>query len=140
MFPRKEKRFVDREDSGEREVDPFSIFAGSLDTTGPDPWHEERVRNVFSKYGEIEEIQFVLPGTVFPSLSSKFAHLDVANPSAAFAFIKYTNTVDSAKAVAAEVSQLLSNRAMNPWLTRVPHFCRILARSMRDRFGFNFES
>ncbi|KIP10106.1 hypothetical protein PHLGIDRAFT_115741 [Phlebiopsis gigantea 11061_1 CR5-6] len=125
MFPRKDRRFVEREDGGEKEVDPLWVFAGSLDTAGPDPWHEERVRDVFGKHGEIEEVQFIQP----------------MSASAAFAFIKYTNTTDSANAVAAENTRPYDGRSIRVQLrvmkpNRSARFARGKPRGQHDLSGF----
>jgi hypothetical protein len=43
-------------------LDPTTIFVGGLEMYGPNAWDEKRVRNVFSKYGSIENVKVVRPG------------------------------------------------------------------------------
>lgn len=44
-----------------RHFDPFTIFVGGLDMYGTNTWDEVRLRSIFSKYGEIDDIQIVRP-------------------------------------------------------------------------------
>lgn len=46
---------------GPRQFDPFTIFVGGLDMYGTITWDEVRLRSIFGKYGEIEEVQIVRP-------------------------------------------------------------------------------
>lgn len=45
----------------ERDIDPFTVFVGGLDTVGMNAWDEERLQNVFGQYGHIEDIKVVRP-------------------------------------------------------------------------------
>lgn len=43
----------------EKEFDPKTIFVGGLEPYGPVPWDENRLRNVFQQYGEVENVRIV---------------------------------------------------------------------------------
>ncbi|EKM61369.1 uncharacterized protein PHACADRAFT_24571 [Phanerochaete carnosa HHB-10118-sp] len=90
----KDGRVSERFDRFTKEVDPLWIFAGGLDVLGPNPWTEDRVREVFSKYGEIERLEF----------NRK------QGSSCAFAFVKYPDTAASANAVTSEDMQMYNGR------------------------------
>ena len=44
-----------------RELDRSTIFVGGLEICGPTTWDEPRLRNLFERYGNIENIQLVRP-------------------------------------------------------------------------------
>lgn len=56
--------FVPNKDEGDasREVDPCSVFVGNLELNAVPGWSEERLRGVFEKYGQLEEVSFHTPG------------------------------------------------------------------------------
>lgn len=43
-------------------VDPTTIFVGGLEFNGPNAWNEERITDLFSRYGSIEDTKFIIPG------------------------------------------------------------------------------
>jgi hypothetical protein len=43
-------------------LDPNTIFVGGLDMYGPNSWDEERVRSLFSRYGDVEGVKVIRPG------------------------------------------------------------------------------
>lgn len=44
-----------------KHFDPFTIFVGGLDMYGTNSWDEVKLRSIFEKYGEIEDVQIVRP-------------------------------------------------------------------------------
>jgi hypothetical protein len=48
--------------TGEKELDPTTIFVGGLEMNGPNAWNEEKVRSFFAKFGGIEAVKVVRPG------------------------------------------------------------------------------
>lgn len=50
-----------QEHQHEPTIDPKTIFVGGLETLGPQPWNEERLRSIFEKYGIITEVHIVVP-------------------------------------------------------------------------------
>ncbi|TCD68103.1 hypothetical protein EIP91_011556 [Steccherinum ochraceum] len=75
---------------GPKHFDPFTIFVGGLDMYGTNVWDEVRLRTIFSKYGEIEDIQIVRPLT----------------KRSAFAFVKFKLPDSGPRAVAGEHNRL----------------------------------
>lgn len=65
----KEGRIHWRNQGAPKKLEPFSIYVGGLDMMGPRPWDEQRVRDIFNKYGEIENIDFIKPGKYLRFLS-----------------------------------------------------------------------
>lgn len=45
----------------ERDIDPKTVFVGGLEHYGPMMWDEERLRLVFSRYGDVQNVQVVNP-------------------------------------------------------------------------------
>lgn len=43
-------------------LDPTTIFVGGLEMYGPNAWDEERVRNLFSRYGGVQNVKVIRPG------------------------------------------------------------------------------
>lgn len=65
MTPRRVGRFASGpmdEAENQREVDPTSLFVGNLEINGVNPWTEERLRGMFEKYGEVEDVKLYEPG------------------------------------------------------------------------------
>ena len=106
MFSKPGGRLPERHDGRANEIDPLCIFVGGLDVVGPNPWTEDRVREVFSKYGEIEKLEFnCRQGRTCcrPSTQTSFSLLFETGSRWAYAFVQYPSTAASASAVAAEV-------------------------------------
>lgn len=45
-------------------VDPRTVFVGGLSVQDTDEWDEQKLRHIFDRYGSIETIQIVRPGTL----------------------------------------------------------------------------
>jgi hypothetical protein len=45
----------------EGEIDPTTLFVGGLEIHGPNAWDEERVTNLFGRYGGLESVRVVKP-------------------------------------------------------------------------------
>lgn len=43
----------------EREVDPKTVFVGGLEPFGPIAWDENRLRAIFQRYGEVQEVRII---------------------------------------------------------------------------------
>ncbi|KAG2356265.1 hypothetical protein BDR07DRAFT_1423850 [Suillus spraguei] len=104
---------------GKREgpLDPTTIFVGGLEMYGPNAWDEERVRNLFSRYGGIENVKVIRP----------------VNKRSAFAFVTFNN-----KGFSCSSCQILNGRPIRVQLRdwNPPH--RTNWRSNRNR-GRNLE-
>ncbi|OJA17384.1 RNA binding and recognition [Rhizopogon vesiculosus] len=74
--------------------DPSTIFVGGLEMYGPNAWDEERVHNLFSRYGGIESVKVVRP----------------VNKRSAFAFVKFNNKESSARAISHEHNRIIDGR------------------------------
>lgn len=65
MTPKKGARFAYHNDGApemqERYLDPLTIFVGGLEMFGPHAWDEDRLWELFGKYGEVENVQLVKP-------------------------------------------------------------------------------
>ena len=48
-------------DGKDRELDPTTLFVGGLEMHGPSAWDEERVANLFAKYGGLQSVKVVRP-------------------------------------------------------------------------------
>ncbi|KAH8099297.1 hypothetical protein BXZ70DRAFT_291551 [Cristinia sonorae] len=92
------KKFGEREDVDStyqsadqvKYYDPFTIFVGGLDMFGSVAWDEARLKSVFGRYGEVEDIQVVRP---------------LAKRSG-FAFVRFKYSDAGARAVAGEHNRL----------------------------------
>jgi hypothetical protein len=62
LIHKRDARPTDQDDNRPREVDPLWIFVGGLNTMGALPWDEDRVKAIFMQYGEIDDIQLIMPG------------------------------------------------------------------------------
>ncbi|KAG1813254.1 uncharacterized protein BJ212DRAFT_422216 [Suillus subaureus] len=102
--------------------DPTTIFVGGLEMYGPNAWDEERVRNLFSKYGGVENVKVIRP----------------VNKRSAFAFVTFSNKESPARAVSEEHNRILDGRPIRVQLRdwNPPH--RTNWRSNRNR-GRNLE-
>ncbi|KAL1748988.1 hypothetical protein HDZ31DRAFT_79329 [Schizophyllum fasciatum] len=83
-------------DGKEREIDPTTLFVGGLEMHGPSAWDEERVGNLFAKYGGLQSVKVVRP----------------ANSRAAFAFVKFNNLEAPARAIGEEHNRVYDGRAI----------------------------
>lgn len=45
-------------------VDPNTIFVGGLEPFGPRSWDEARLRQIFEKYGKVQDVRVVIPSKV----------------------------------------------------------------------------
>ncbi|KAG1757119.1 hypothetical protein EDB19DRAFT_1900668 [Suillus lakei] len=106
----------------ENPLDPTTIFVGGLEMYGPNAWDEERVRNLFSRYGGVENVKVIRP----------------VNKRSAFAFVTFNNKDSPARAVSEEHNRILDGRPIRVQLRdwNPPH--RTNWRSSRHR-GRNFE-
>ncbi|KAG2156676.1 uncharacterized protein EDB93DRAFT_926724 [Suillus bovinus] len=103
-------------------LDPTTIFVGGLEMYGPNAWDEERVRNLFSRYGGVENVKVIRP----------------VNKRSAFAFVTFNNKDSPARAVSEEHNRILDGRPIRVQLRdwNPPH--RTNWRSNRNR-GRNLE-
>ncbi|KAG2062337.1 hypothetical protein BDR06DRAFT_966134 [Suillus hirtellus] len=103
-------------------LDPTTIFVGGLEMYGPNAWDEERVRNLFSRYGGVENVKVIRP----------------VNKRSAFAFVTFNNKESPARAVSEEHNRILDGRPIRVQLRdwNPPH--RTNWRSNRNR-GRNLE-
>ncbi|KAL1737600.1 hypothetical protein EV714DRAFT_266399 [Schizophyllum commune] len=83
-------------DGKDRELDPTTLFVGGLEMHGPSAWDEERVANLFAKYGGLQSVKVVRP----------------PNSRAAFAFVKFNNDDSPARAISAEHNRVYDGRAI----------------------------
>ncbi|EJD03642.1 uncharacterized protein FOMMEDRAFT_166994 [Fomitiporia mediterranea MF3/22] len=65
-------------------IDPKTIFVGGLEPFGSRPWNEARLREIFEKYGEVEEVRIVNP----ISKKAGFAFVTFANEQSTFTAIR----------------------------------------------------
>ena len=49
----------------DRDIDPTTLFVGGLEMFGPGAWDEEKVEKFFSRFGGLESVKVVRPGTFF---------------------------------------------------------------------------
>ncbi|KAG1885960.1 hypothetical protein F4604DRAFT_1646552 [Suillus subluteus] len=98
-------------------LDPTTIFVGGLEMYGPNAWDEERVRNLFSRYGGVENVKVIRP----------------VNKRSAFAFVTFNNKESPALAVSEEHNRILDGRPIRVQLRdwNPPH--RANWRSNRNR-------
>ncbi|KAG2155623.1 hypothetical protein DEU56DRAFT_847357 [Suillus clintonianus] len=98
-------------------LDPTTIFVGGLEMYGPNAWDEERVRNLFSRYGGVENVKVIRP----------------VNKRSAFAFVTFNNKDSPARAVSEEHNRILDGRPIRVQLRdwNPPH--RTNWRSNRNR-------
>ncbi len=64
--PRKSGMFDLRDastDNTNKECYPTTIWIGGLDIFSSNPWNEDKVRSLFEKYGDIEDLQFIRNGS-----------------------------------------------------------------------------
>ncbi|KAG0707521.1 hypothetical protein DFH29DRAFT_628554 [Suillus ampliporus] len=103
-------------------LDPTTLFVGGLEMYGPNAWDEGRVRNLFSRYGGVENVKVIRP----------------VNKRSAFAFVKFNNSDSPARAVSEEHNRILDGRPIRVQLRdwNPPH--RTSWRSNRNR-GRHFE-
>ena len=47
----------------EPEIDPTSLFVGGLEMFGPGAWDEKKVENFFTRFGGLQSVKVVRPGT-----------------------------------------------------------------------------
>ena len=90
-----------------RELDPTTVFVGGLEVQGPHGWDENKLRHIFGRFGIIENVHLVAPGTF--SFARTFSHLltaSLVNKRTAFAFVKFANEAAASRAVREEVSCL----------------------------------
>lgn len=52
---------VQQNHGSEKKIDPTTLFVGGLEISGPGAWDEERVRNLFSRFGGLESVKFFRP-------------------------------------------------------------------------------
>jgi hypothetical protein len=45
-----------------RELDPYTLFVGGLETFGPGAWDEAKVEGYFARFGGLESVKVVRPG------------------------------------------------------------------------------
>ncbi|KAG1754829.1 uncharacterized protein EDB91DRAFT_255420 [Suillus paluster] len=103
-------------------LDPTTIFVGGLEMYGPNAWDEERVRNLFSRYGGVENVKVIRP----------------VNKRSAFAFVKFSNKDSPARAVSEEHNRIVDGRPIRVQLRDWNPPQRTNWRSNRNR-GRNFE-
>ncbi|KAJ8597592.1 hypothetical protein M405DRAFT_389081 [Rhizopogon salebrosus TDB-379] len=75
-------------------LDPNTIFVGGLDMYGPNSWDEERVRSLFSRYGDVEGVKVIRP----------------VNKRSAFAFVRFINKESSTRAISQEHNRIIDGR------------------------------
>ncbi|KAI0094272.1 hypothetical protein BDY19DRAFT_988133 [Irpex rosettiformis] len=108
MTPRRGGRFGvgntsrDEGDTG-REVDPCSVFVGNLEVNTPPGWSEERLRDVFGKYGRLEDVAF---------------HTPVAK-NVGFAFLRYADAESSLRAISGEHERVYDGRLIRVQIREV---------------------
>jgi hypothetical protein len=45
----------------EKDIDPTTLFVGGLDMYSLNPWDEDRLRDLFSKYWVVEDVKIIRP-------------------------------------------------------------------------------
>jgi hypothetical protein len=50
-----------------RELDPYTLFVGGLETFGPGAWDEAKVERYFARFGGLESVKVVRPGKCLSS-------------------------------------------------------------------------
>ena len=45
----------------EQDIDPKTVFVGGLDAIGASVWGVDKLRSVFEKYGEVEDVRVICP-------------------------------------------------------------------------------
>ncbi|KAH7916363.1 hypothetical protein BJ138DRAFT_1108734 [Hygrophoropsis aurantiaca] len=98
-------------------LDPTTIFVGGLEMFGPNAWDEDRVRDLFSKYGGVETVKVIRP----------------MNKRSAFAFVKFNNEESSIRAVREEHNRILDGRPIRVQLRDCHPPQRTAWRSFRGR-------
>jgi hypothetical protein len=88
-------------------IDPTTLFVGGLEMHGPNAWDEERVANLFGRYGGLESVRVVKPSERSLLIPFTFLICVTANGRSAFAFVKFDNTESPARAVEFEVCSVL---------------------------------
>ncbi|PSS29591.1 hypothetical protein PHLCEN_2v2739 [Hermanssonia centrifuga] len=91
-------------DNTNKECYPTTIWIGGLDIFSSNPWNEDKVRNLFEKYGDIEDLQFIR---------------NASKASAAFAFVTYSDTEACSRAVAAENQRCYDGRPIRVHLREI---------------------
>ncbi|KAJ3553117.1 hypothetical protein NM688_g3789 [Phlebia brevispora] len=91
------------------EFDPLSIWVGGLDTAR---WGEARVKNVFEKYGNIEELEFHTRSELDFLFSKRACTYTCFSPAEtpSFAFVKFSGMESSTRAVSQENSRYYDGR------------------------------
>lgn len=106
----KDNSYYNESNSGERELDPTTLFVGGLESFGPGAWDEEKVGKFFARFGGLESVKVVRPCEFLHRCKhrpSTYEALQLVNSHAAFAFVKFDNTESPARAVFEEVRLLV---------------------------------
>lgn len=101
----------EREPSFERVVDPRTVFVGGLEAFGPTIWDETRLRAVFERYGEVNDVRIINTCEPFESLAYDPTHVFQAGKKTFFAFVTFADMESPLKAIRAEVSKSLLRNA-----------------------------
>jgi hypothetical protein len=91
---------------GDKDLDPTTIFVGGLEMYGPNAWDEKKVHSHFARFGGVENVKVVRPGSWLLDNVPGFQNIEIsktANSRSAFAFVKFNNTEAPARAVSDEV-------------------------------------
>ncbi|PIL31816.1 hypothetical protein GSI_06520 [Ganoderma sinense ZZ0214-1] len=69
-----------------REIDPSTVFVGGLDIPGRETWDENKLRGIFERFGDVENVHIVRP----------------LNKRTAFAFVRFSSADSAIRAVQEE--------------------------------------
>lgn len=91
----------------EQDIDPKTVFVGGLDAIGASVWDVEKLKSVYGKYGNVEDVRVICPCELRTEPSTRHStqrFISTANKKTFFAFVTFSDDDAAQRAIAGEVS------------------------------------